>query len=148
MSSPQMHSKVEPLKIKKFRCLWICSDELAETEDLCNETFYSSVELTTHLARQHVGKLEDEFVCRWQNCFRKGREYDVKNLLKEHVRSHSGVKHYQCYYEGCTARFTYRKSLRGHVKTKHADGRGQINAATVNINKNGGQNVVVSKRGL
>ena len=145
-SSPQMHSEVELLR--NIRCFRTRSDELFETEDFCDETFYSTIEPTNHLAKRHVEKSEDKFFCRRQNCFGKEREYDSKKLFEEHVKSHSWGKHYQCSYEGCNMRFFHGKSLRRHISAKHAEGQQQITNTTVNVDKNDEQNLVVPKQGL
>ncbi|XP_012234087.1 zinc finger protein ZFP2-like isoform X2 [Linepithema humile] len=106
--------------------------------DICGQDFRKRTELSMHLD-DHVAKEEGDFQCEICNrifsnlrlfrihkrihypqvkswsCSTCGKKYSSKNLLDEHMNTHTGVRPYVC--EVCNKDFASKYTYKAHVKT-------------------------------
>ncbi|XP_071553122.1 uncharacterized protein [Temnothorax nylanderi] len=106
--------------------------------DVCGQDFRKRNELSMHLD-DHVAKEEGDFQCEICNrifsnlrlfrihkrihypqvkswpCVTCGKKYNSKNLLEEHMNTHTGVRPYVC--ETCNKDFASKYTYKAHVKT-------------------------------
>ncbi|XP_011640316.1 zinc finger protein 676-like [Pogonomyrmex barbatus] len=106
--------------------------------DVCGQDFRKRNELSLHLD-DHVAKEEGDFQCEICNrifsnlrlfrihkrihypqvkswpCDTCGKRYNSKNLLDEHMNTHTGVRPYVC--ETCNKDFASKYTYKAHVKT-------------------------------
>lgn len=106
--------------------------------DVCGQYFRKRNELSSHLD-DHVAKEEGDFQCETCNrifsnlrlfrihkrihypqvkswpCDTCGKRYSSKNLLEEHINTHTGVRPYVC--EICAKDFASKYTFKAHVKT-------------------------------
>ncbi|XP_076680788.1 uncharacterized protein LOC143375490 isoform X3 [Andrena cerasifolii] len=106
--------------------------------DICGDDFKKRNELSLHLD-DHVAKEEGDFQCEICNrifsnlrlfrihkrihypqvkswpCETCGKRYSSRNLLEEHINTHTGVRPYVC--ENCGKDFASKYTYKAHVKT-------------------------------
>ncbi|PBC32972.1 Zinc finger protein [Apis cerana cerana] len=106
--------------------------------DICGDDFKKRNELSVHLD-DHVAKEEGDFQCEICNrifsnlrlfrihkrihypqvkswpCETCGKRYSSRNLLEEHINTHTGVRPYVC--ENCGKDFASKYTYKAHVKT-------------------------------
>ncbi|CAK9822982.1 Zinc finger protein 235 [Anthophora retusa] len=106
--------------------------------DICGDDFRKRNELSVHLD-DHVAKEEGDFQCEICNrifsnlrlfrihkrihypqvkswpCETCGKRYSSRNLLEEHINTHTGVRPYVC--ENCGKDFASKYTYKAHVKT-------------------------------
>ncbi|XP_032667216.1 zinc finger protein 676-like isoform X2 [Odontomachus brunneus] len=106
--------------------------------DVCGQDFRKRNELSSHLD-DHVAKEEGDFQCEVCNrifnnlrlfrihkrihypqvkswsCDACGKRYSSKNLLDEHINTHTGVRPYVC--ETCGKDFASKYTYKAHIKT-------------------------------
>ncbi|KAG5325811.1 ZN235 protein, partial [Pseudoatta argentina] len=106
--------------------------------DVCGQDFRKRNELSTHLD-DHVAKEEGDFQCEICNrifsnlrlfrihkrihypqvkswpCETCGKRYNSKNLLEEHINTHTGVRPYMC--DTCGKDFASKYTYKAHIKT-------------------------------
>ncbi|XP_078035837.1 uncharacterized protein LOC144469440 [Augochlora pura] len=106
--------------------------------DICGDDFRKRTELSLHLD-DHVAKEDGDFQCEICNrifsnlrlfrihkrihypqvkswpCETCGKRYSSKNLLEEHINTHTGVRPYVC--ESCGKDFASKYTYKAHVKT-------------------------------
>lgn len=106
--------------------------------DICGDQFRKRTDLSHHLD-EHVAKEEGDFQCEVCNrifsnlrlfrihkrihypqnkswpCDHCGKKYSSKNLLDEHINTHTGNRPYVC--EVCNKDFASKYTYRSHVKT-------------------------------
>lgn len=106
--------------------------------DICGDDFKKRNELSLHLD-DHVAKEEGDFQCEICNrifsnlrlfrihkrihypqvkswpCDTCGKRYSSRNLLEEHINTHTGVRPYVC--ENCGKDFASKYTYKAHVKT-------------------------------
>lgn len=106
--------------------------------DVCGQDFKKRNELSLHLD-DHVAKEEGDFQCEICNrifsnlrlfrihkrihypqvkswpCHTCGKRYNSKNLLEEHMNTHTGIRPYVC--ETCGKDFASKYTYKAHVKT-------------------------------
>ncbi|KAF3424864.1 hypothetical protein E2986_05590 [Frieseomelitta varia] len=106
--------------------------------DICGDDFRKRNELSVHLD-DHVAKEEGDFQCEICNrifsnlrlfrihkrihypqvkcwpCESCGKRYSSRNLLEEHINTHTGVRPYVC--ENCGKDFASKYTYKAHVKT-------------------------------
>ncbi|XP_076644623.1 uncharacterized protein LOC143354426 [Halictus rubicundus] len=106
--------------------------------DICGDDFKKRTELSLHLD-DHVAKEDGDFQCEICNrifsnlrlfrihkrihypqvkswpCETCGKRYSSKNLLEEHINTHTGVRPYVC--ENCGKDFASKYTYKAHVKT-------------------------------
>ena len=52
-------------------------------------------------------------------CPRNGRSINSRRNFKEHLRTHTGERPYQCSFMSCGAQFACQKSFKNHVQFVH-----------------------------
>lgn len=106
--------------------------------DICGDDFRKRNELSVHLD-DHVAKEEGDFQCEICNrifsnlrlfrihkrihypqvkswpCETCGKRYSSRNLLEEHINTHTGIRPYVC--ESCGKDFASKYTHKAHVKT-------------------------------
>ncbi|XP_012273310.1 zinc finger protein 436 isoform X2 [Orussus abietinus] len=106
--------------------------------DICGMDFRKRTELSVHLD-DHVAKEEGDFQCEICNrifsnlrlfrihkrihypqskswpCETCGKRYSSRNLLEEHINTHTGVRPYAC--ETCGKDFASKYTFKAHMKT-------------------------------
>nr|XP_050856936.1 zinc finger protein 724-like [Vespula vulgaris]XP_050856943.1 zinc finger protein 724-like [Vespula vulgaris]XP_050856953.1 zinc finger protein 724-like [Vespula vulgaris] len=106
--------------------------------DICGDDFKKRNELSLHLD-EHVAKEEGDFQCEICNrifsnlrlfrihkrihypqvkswpCETCGKRYSSRNLLEEHINTHTGTRPYVC--ETCGKNFASKYTYKAHVKT-------------------------------
>ncbi|XP_076756055.1 uncharacterized protein LOC143426465 [Xylocopa sonorina] len=106
--------------------------------DICGDDFKKRNELSVHLD-DHVAKEEGDFQCEICNrifsnlrlfrihkrihypqvkswpCETCGKRYSSRNLLEEHINTHTGVRPYVC--DNCGKDFASKYTYKAHVKT-------------------------------
>lgn len=106
--------------------------------DICGDDFKKRNELSLHLD-EHVAKEEGDFQCEICNrifsnlrlfrihkrihypqvkswpCETCGKRYSSRNLLEEHINTHTGVRPYVC--ETCSKDFASKYTYKAHIKT-------------------------------
>uniref|UniRef100_A0A0N5A8N6 C2H2-type domain-containing protein n=1 Tax=Syphacia muris TaxID=451379 RepID=A0A0N5A8N6_9BILA len=117
----------------EFFCRW----------DNCGQQFCSELELFDHVMKGHfecLHPLEDanslkrlkagakcrtkNLICKWDNCDMGLSRGDLTKQflwLKEHffTRHFRKAKPYCCLFEGCSARFSFKRALEDHLRTGH-----------------------------
>jgi KRAB domain-containing zinc finger protein len=78
---------------------------------LCNKLFSNKNNLKTHISSIHNKNLP--FFCPYSNCSKK---YPNKTKLEAHIRTHKGIKPFQC--EKCGKKFNENGNLKSHLN-KH-----------------------------
>ncbi|KAK8718427.1 hypothetical protein OTU49_014755 [Cherax quadricarinatus] len=81
----------------------------------CGKRFMRHDNLKTHIESHEYERMQPPFVCPWDLC---KKEFTVNASLSRHLRSHTGVRPYQCVV--CHKHFMWPDHLNRHMKT-HTD---------------------------
>ncbi|XP_076460627.1 uncharacterized protein LOC143293555 isoform X20 [Babylonia areolata] len=78
--------------------------------EYCNASFASNSGLNRHKNLLHLNKLP-------YSCLVCGQGFTEKDHFEGHMNSHNNIKAYKCPH--CSHEFTYKASLRNHVRARH-----------------------------
>ncbi|KAG0681438.1 hypothetical protein C6P40_001145 [Pichia californica] len=91
--------------------------------DDCQIKFKELDDLVQHINKDHVGlkksNITSEYICKWENCSRKGTLQHSRFALLSHIRTHTGEKPFYCILPECLKSFTRSDALLKHLKTVH-----------------------------
>ncbi|GME82147.1 unnamed protein product [Ambrosiozyma monospora] len=89
----------------------------------CYLKFKELDDLVQHITKEHVTSKKTtfgaEYICKWENCARKGTLQHSRFALISHIRTHTGEKPFYCIIPECLKSFTRSDALLKHLKTVH-----------------------------
>jgi hypothetical protein len=87
--------------------------------DGCGIGFDDTLHFNRHVEETHIGKLQNVYVCRWNDCPRFGTPIHKRNKMQAHMRMHTDHRPFHCLVGECDARFRRPENLHKHWKSKH-----------------------------
>lgn len=85
------HLKME----QRPTCLWVPYADGFEESKPCMQSFDSAAKLHEHIKKEHTGRLQKNYSCRWADCarFDKANDFKQRGKLERHMVTHSGCKY-------------------------------------------------------
>ncbi|XP_054167596.1 zinc finger protein 62 homolog [Oppia nitens] len=90
--------------VRKYRCDF----------DGCNKTFITATGLDSH--KRFIHRKDRPYGCSWPGCETR---LESRIKLTDHTYEHQGLKPHKCHFPGCLMSYSYRGSLRMHLRQTH-----------------------------